>query len=124
MQTCPDVPWIIFRPTGVYGPHEKDYLMMIESIDRHLDFGIGFRKQMLTFVYVEDLVGAIFDALQSDKTLKKKYIISEPRAYSQREFRHIVSKPARRTLGCAGSLAAVGCLCGVCRCRAVGHVEG
>ena len=92
LQTCPDVPWIIFRPTGVYGPHEKDYLMMIESIDRHLDFGIGFRKQMLTFVYVEDLVGAIFDALQSDKTLKKKYIISEPRAYSQREFRHIVSK--------------------------------
>ncbi|MBD4635595.1 NAD-dependent epimerase/dehydratase family protein, partial [Xanthomonas citri pv. citri] len=70
LQTCPDVPWIIFRPTGVYGPHEKDYLMMIESIDRHLDFGIGFRKQMLTFVYVEDLVGAIFDALQSDKTLK------------------------------------------------------
>ena len=31
----PDFPWIIFRPTGVYGPHERDYLMMIKSIDRH-----------------------------------------------------------------------------------------
>ena len=29
------LPWIIFRPTGVYGPREKDYLMMVKSIDRH-----------------------------------------------------------------------------------------
>lgn len=92
LQTCADVPWIIFRPTGVYGPHEKDYLMMIKSIDRHLDFGVGFRRQMLTFVYVDDLVGAMFDAIESDRTLKKKYIISEPRAYSQKEFRCIVSR--------------------------------
>lgn len=86
-----DVPWIIFRPTGVYGPHEKDYLMMIESIDRHFDFGVGMRRQMLTFVYVEDLVNAMFDAIVSPNTLKKKYIISEPKAYSQKEFRRMTS---------------------------------
>lgn len=91
LETCPDVPWIIFRPTGVYGPHEKDYLMMIESIDRHFDFGVGFKKQLLTFIYVEDLVNAMFDAIISTSTLKKKYIISEPRAYTQKEFRNIVA---------------------------------
>lgn len=92
LQTCPDVPWIIFRPTGVYGPHEKDYLMMIKSIDSHWDFGVGYRKQMLTFIYVEDLVTAMFRALESSKTLKNKYIISEDRAYTQKEFRKIVAK--------------------------------
>lgn len=92
LQTCADIPWIIFRPTGVYGPHEKDYLMMIKSIDSHWDFGVGFRKQMLTFIYVKDLANAIFDALQSPDTLRKKYIISEPVAYSQKEFRRIVAK--------------------------------
>lgn len=92
LQTQSDVPWIIFRPTGVYGPHEQDYLMMIKSIDSHWDFGVGFRKQMLTFIYVEDLVNAIFDALASPNTLKKKYIISEPRAYTQKEFRRIVAQ--------------------------------
>lgn len=92
LQTQSDVPWIIFRPTGVYGPHEQDYLMMIKSIDSHWDFGVGFRKQMLTFIYVEDLVNAIFDALASSNTLKKKYIISEPRAYTQKEFRRIVAQ--------------------------------
>ena len=91
LETCADVPWIIFRPTGVYGPHEKDYLMMIESIDRHFDFGVGFKTQLLTFVYVDDLVNAVFDALSSPATLKKKYIISEPNAYTQKEFRKLTA---------------------------------
>lgn len=90
----PEIPWVIFRPTGVYGPHEKDYLMMIQSIDRHFDFSVGFKRQMLTFIYVEDLVDAMFKCLASpaDKVLHHKYIISEDRAYTQKEFRHIVAK--------------------------------
>ncbi len=97
LETCPDVPWTILRPTGVYGPHEQDYLMMVKSIDRHFDFGVGFRRQMLTFIYVEDLAAAIFDALASDATLKRKYILSEPRAYTQKEFRKIVARELQRS---------------------------
>lgn len=92
------IPYVIFRATGVYGPHEKDYLMMIKSIDSHWDFGVGFRRQMLTFIYVEDLVNAMYDALASDKTLNRRYIIAEPRAYSQREFRTLVSKALGRRM--------------------------
>lgn len=92
LQTLPDFPWIIFRPTGVYGPHEQDYLMMIKSIDSHVDFGVGYRKQLLTFIYVEDLARAVFDALPSEKALRHAYIISEPRSYTQREFRSLVAR--------------------------------
>ncbi len=97
LQTLTDFPWIILRPTGVYGPHEKDYLMMIKSIDSHFDFGVGFRKQMLTFIYVEDLARAVFDALERAPILNK-YIISEPRAYTQKEFRKIVAEALGRRL--------------------------
>lgn len=90
LETTSGLPWIIFRPTGVYGPHEQDYLMMIKLIDRHLDFGVGFKKQMLTFIYVEDLVQAMFMALEN-APVHRKYNISEPRAYSQAEFRKIVA---------------------------------
>ncbi|MDE6311695.1 MAG: NAD-dependent epimerase/dehydratase family protein [Muribaculaceae bacterium] len=90
MQT--DFPWIIFRPTGVYGPHERDYLMMVKSIDAGFDFGVGYKRQMLTFIYVEDLVTAMFQALEAPGTVHKKYIISENRAYTQSEFRTLVSK--------------------------------
>lgn len=92
LETHPDIPWTIFRPTGVYGPHELDYLMMIKSIDSGFDFGVGYKKQLLTFIYVDDLVGAMFDAIVSPATLHKKYIISEPRAYTQKEFRSMVKE--------------------------------
>lgn len=92
LETLPDFPWVIFRPTGVYGPHEKDYLMMVKSIDSGWDFSVGFRRQMLTFIYVEDLVTAMFQALASDKTVRHKYIISEDRAYTQKEFRSLTAR--------------------------------
>lgn len=83
--------YVIFRATGVYGPREKDYLMMIKSIDRHIDVGMGYRRQMLTFIYVDDLVGAMMDALAAGVS-RKTYIIAEPKAYSQKEFRQIVAR--------------------------------
>ena len=85
------IPYIIFRPTGVYGPHEQDYLMMVKCIDSHFDFGVGMRRQMLTFIYVDDLVEAMFDALAAGVS-NRKYIISEDRAYTQAEFRKIVAE--------------------------------
>lgn len=95
LETNPDIPWIIFRPTGVYGPHERDYLMMVKAIDSHFDFGVGYKKQLLTFIYVEDLARAVYDAL-ARAPIHRKYIISEPRSYTQTEFREIVAKALGR----------------------------
>ena len=92
LETLSDFPWIIFRPTGVYGPHEKDYLLMIKTIDSHLDVSMGFRRQLLTFIYVDDLVEAMYQALESPDTVRRKYIISEDRAYTQKDFRTLVAK--------------------------------
>ena len=58
-----DFPYIILRPTGVYGPREKDYFLMAQSIKNHVDFAAGFRRQDITFVYVLDVVQAVFLAL-------------------------------------------------------------
>ena len=44
------------------------------------------------FIYVDDLVEAMFDALASPDTIHKKYIIAEDRAYTQKEFRAIVAR--------------------------------
>lgn len=98
LETLPSFPWVIFRPTGVYGPHERDYLMMVKSIDAGWDFGVGYRRQLLTFIYVDDLVTAMFQALESDVTVRRKYIISEDRAYTQSEFRRLTARLLGRRL--------------------------
>ena len=60
LQSMPDFPYVIYRPTGVYGPREKDYFLVAKSIRQHTDFSVGFRRQDLTFVYVKDIVQAVF----------------------------------------------------------------
>ena len=65
------VPYIILRPTGVYGPREKDYYMMAKTIKQHSDFAVGFKRQDITFVYVTDVVQAIFLALEKGETGRK-----------------------------------------------------
>lgn len=84
-------PYIIFRPTGVYGPREKDYYLMIKSIAKGFDFSVGFRRQLLTFIYVKDLAKAIFDAIESGVN-RKAYLIADEQPYTQREFRQIVKQ--------------------------------
>ena len=58
------LPYIVFRATGIYGPRDKDYFLMFESIKKGFDFSVGYRKQLLSFIYVEDLARGIYDALE------------------------------------------------------------
>lgn len=90
-----EMPYTIFRCTGVYGPHERDYYLMMKSIKMRFDFSVGFKKQMLTFIYVKDLARAVMMALEKGP-LRRAYFISEDRAYTQKEFRSIVANELKR----------------------------
>ena len=83
-------PYIIFRATGIYGPRDKDYFLMFQTISKGFDFSAGYKKQLLTFIYVEDLARAIYEALEKAPT-GQTYIISEEKSYSQKEFRKIAA---------------------------------
>lgn len=85
------IPHIIFRATGIYGPRDHDYFLMFESVAKGWDFSVGFRRQMLTFIYVTDLTGAMYDALEKAPT-GETYLISEDRGYTQKEFRRLCAE--------------------------------
>lgn len=85
LQHIPGLNFIILRPTGVYGPREKDYFLMAQSIRKHLDFAVGYRPQVLTFIYVEDLVEAAFLALEHG-VCGKAYLLSDGFKYTSRSF--------------------------------------
>ena len=82
-------PYLIIRPTGVYGPRDKDYLILIKTIKRGLGVGAGFKKQVLSFIYSEDLVEVTFKLLE--KGIKRKeYIVADGDCYTDSEFNKIV----------------------------------
>ena len=83
----------IFRPTGVYGPREKDYFMMAKSIKQHIDLAVGYKKQVITFVYVRDLVEAIFAAIGKAYVANgKTYLVSDGHNYDSRAFSDLIQK--------------------------------
>ena len=89
------LPYIILRPTGVYGPREKDYFMMAKSIKQHIDFAVGFQRQDITFVYVTDVVQAIFLALEKGKT-GRKYFLSDGEVYQSTTFSDLIHEELGR----------------------------
>lgn len=77
--------YIVLRPTGVYGPREKDYFLMAKSIKQHVDFSVGFQRQDITFVYVQDVVQAVFLALDHGMS-GRKYFLSDGNVYQSSTF--------------------------------------
>ena len=108
-------PYIIFRPTGVYGPGEKDYYLAIKSVAYGLDFAVGFVPQRLTFIYVKDLARAVFLALEKEDILNKEYFISDGDVYTDKAFVRLILQ----TLGKKHALHVripLFLICGICFC--------
>ena len=87
-------PFVVLRPTGVYGPRERDYFMMAKSIQAHTDFAVGSQQQDITFVYVTDVVQAVFLALEKGQT-GRAYFLSDGKVYQSSTFSDLI----RRELG-------------------------
>ena len=89
------VPYIILRPTGVYGPREKDYFIMAKSIKGHSDFAVGYKRQDITFVYVQDVVQAVFLALEKGEN-GRKYFLSDGLVYQSTTFSDLIHEELGR----------------------------
>ena len=86
LQASCSLPFTILRPTGVYGPREQDYMTMVNSIRKGVDVAVGYKQQDLTFIYVSDVVKAVFSSMKSAKTVGKAYFLSDGEVYSSRTF--------------------------------------
>lgn len=84
-------PYIVLRPTGVYGPREKDYFLMAKSVKQHIDFAAGFKRQDLTFIYVDDVVNAVFLAMDRGMS-GRKYFLTDGQVYSSSDFSNLIRK--------------------------------
>ena len=104
------VPYIILRPTGVYGPREKDYFIIAKSIQQHSDFAVGYKRQDITFVYVKDVVQAVFLALEvgdcksptaetesaTRSPIGRAYFLSDGQVYQSATFSNLIHEELGR----------------------------
>jgi len=91
LESQTDFPYLILRPTGVYGPRDKDYFLVLKSIKKGFEFAAGYKPQMLTFLYVKDLAKAAFLAAESDLT-RETYPVSDGKTYTDEMYTQTVKK--------------------------------
>lgn len=87
-----DFPYVILRPTGVYGPGEKDYFLGIKAVQGGLNVLAGFTPQRITFIYVEDLAVAAFLALESEKARSCAYAVADGDVYRDDEYTRLIQE--------------------------------
>jgi nucleoside-diphosphate-sugar epimerase len=85
-------PYVILRPTGVYGPGEKDYFMEIKSIRSGFDFTAGLTPQRISFIYVKDLAWAALSAARNEAILNTHYFVSDGNTYTDTEFARLIQE--------------------------------
>ena len=91
LQSLTDFPYVIYRPTGVYGPRERDYFLMAQSVKQHVDFAAGFKRQDITFIYVKDLVQAVYLGVKPE-ALRRAYFVSNGQVYASSTFSDLIKK--------------------------------
>ena len=91
LRSLKDFPYIIIRPTAVYGPRDKDIFILLKMLNRNFEAYIGFGRQVLSFIYVKDLARAIFLALESPHK-QRAYLVSDGLVYDSKTFNSIAKK--------------------------------
>ena len=91
LKSITNFPYIIIRPTGVYGPRDRDYLMLMKAVKCGLSIRAGFKKQILTFIHIDDLTTVVFKLIESGIT-GKEYILADGESYSDKEFNKLVQE--------------------------------
>ncbi|QZE13062.1 SDR family NAD(P)-dependent oxidoreductase [Halosquirtibacter laminarini] len=85
LQDQSTIPYIIIRPTAVYGPRDKDFLEIFSVIRWRLEPYLANPKQQLSFIHVEDLV-TVIENVTTSNIINRIFQVSDGNTYSVEYF--------------------------------------
>ncbi|MEX2178097.1 MAG: NAD-dependent epimerase/dehydratase family protein [Gemmatimonadaceae bacterium] len=74
------VPVTILRPSAVFGPHDRDFLMLFRMAVRGMILYPGVATHWLSLVHVDDVVDALLAVAVQDRAVGRTYFITAPDA--------------------------------------------
>lgn len=77
---------VILRPSGIYGPGEKEILSVFETLKKGIKPYIGNMQRKLQLVHVDDLCLGVYKTIIGETTSGSLYFIAENRAYTMEEL--------------------------------------
>jgi len=82
--------YVILRPTAVYGPRDKDILIILKQFANRFEPYIGKIEQYLSFIYVKDLAQACIQALTHGE--QSAYLLSDGKRYDRYQLANITKR--------------------------------
>jgi GlcNAc-P-P-Und epimerase len=88
-----NIPYTIIRPTSVYGPGGKaPYREFFATIRNHQYFHVGKASNLVSMVYVENLVALTLVAVNSPDAVNQVFMGNDLYPYTMREFSDQVAR--------------------------------
>lgn len=85
-------PVTVIRPPSVYGPKDRDVLVMFKNINRGILPVLGKGEQKVSMVHVNDLVDGIILAAESSRANGQLYYISGDENYEWKKIGQIMAQ--------------------------------
>ena len=90
LKTLDALNYTILRPTGVYGPRDKDIFIFFKQVSNGIEPYIGNISQKLSLIYVSDVAKAAIKSLHAGN--KKTYNLTDGNFYDRFELGNIAKK--------------------------------
>jgi len=91
VESYPQIPSLIFRPTAVFGPRDLDMVSVYKTIQNGIEAKIGFGNQDQSFIYVKDLAKLIVNSLTAN-IKNKGYFVSDGTIYPGDKLYNILKR--------------------------------
>ncbi|TWI98111.1 nucleoside-diphosphate-sugar epimerase [Mucilaginibacter frigoritolerans] len=91
LKTFSSLNYSILRPTGVYGPRDRDIFIFFKQVAKGIEPYIGNMQQKFSFIYVTDVAKAAVLALYA-KDNQKTYNLSDGQYYDRYELGKLIKE--------------------------------
>ncbi len=88
LASMPHFPYIIIRPTTVYGPKERNVFLSFKMLMKNLEIYLSNRGQLSSFIHVSDLCRLVLRSLESSP-IRRSYFAFDGYRYRTEEFMKI-----------------------------------
>lgn len=86
------LPIVIFRPAGIYGPHDLRFLKLFKSVKSGVFRMIGSGEVLYQMIYVEDLVDGVLLCGTSEKAPGEVFILTGDRPHTLNTIAQTIAK--------------------------------
>jgi len=90
------VNWTIVRPASVYGPGERDFLVLYRAVQSGLKIRLGARERQLSLIHIQQLAQFIELCLDRQEAFGQVFFASDGQSYCQSQFLALIEQELGR----------------------------